>query len=58
MAHVHVCVQVQVQVYIFFEKGGVPVGGEGGETRCMFIKFIVAVDEGGGGGVSKVKDES
>jgi len=36
IAHVHVCVQVQVLLYIFFEKGGVPMGGggpEGWETR-------------------------
>ena len=46
-------------VYIFFEKGGVPVGrgAEGGETRCMLRK-IVTVDGGGGAGVSKVKDGS
>ena len=31
---------------------------EGGETRCMLRKMIVTVDEGAGGGVSKVKDES
>ena len=57
----HVRVQVQVLVYIFFEKGGVPVGGGGqreGRPGACCEKCIVTVYEGGGGGVSKVKDES
>ena len=40
---------------MFFEWGE---GAERGETRCMLRTIIVTVDEGGGGGASKVKDES
>ena len=38
----HVCVQVQVLLYIFFEKGGVPVGGGGqreGRPEAMGVYY-------------------